>query len=216
MICILYEDQDVLAVDKPEGLAVIPERDGTKPCLVTILAQQMGYRPWVVHRLDKAVSGVILFAKNPQAHRYLNGLFEQRKVTKSYLALVHGLVPQDAGTIDRPIRNYGSGRAGVDQVAGKPAVTKYQVLKRYGQFTLLQAEPVTGRRHQIRVHLFSIGHQIVGDQLYGKKDKNYPRLMLHSHRIGLVLPDGRQQSIQAPLPSSFQQILAAAQANSPS
>jgi len=213
MISVLYDDQDLLAVDKPEGLAVIPERDPTRPSLVAILARHMGIRPYVVHRIDKQVSGVVLIAKNAQTHRYLNQLFEQRKVSKSYLALVHGVVQKDSGTVERPLRDFGSGRTGVDEMAGRPAITEFQVLMRYHDFTLLRACPITGRRHQIRAHLYCIGHPVVGDQMYGRRSQQarFPRLMLHSHRIQFANPVGRDISIQSPPPSSFQAVLASIQ-----
>lgn len=210
MISILFQDQDVLALDKPEGMAVIPERQHNRPSLVEILTAHLSYKPFVVHRLDKHASGVVLMAKQPQAHKYLNSLFEARKVLKSYISLVHGVVKPDHGTVDTPIRNFGSGRAGVDHLAGRPCTTKYQTLKRYQDFTLLEVQPITGRRHQIRVHLYSLGHPIVGDPLYGDKQlqARFPRLMLHSQMIGLTLPSGTYVTIQSPLPNSFQQVLA--------
>ena len=209
MIDVLFEDEDVLAVDKPEGLAVVPERVRTRPCLLESLVQQVSYRPFVVHRLDKEVSGVMLLAKNAEVHRTLNGLFGTRQVRKTYLALVHGAVESEQGTIDQPVRAFGSGRMGIDTEHGKPSVTTYEVLEHLPGYTLLEAHPITGRRHQIRVHLYSIGHPIVGDLRYGDKalQGRFPRLMLHSRQVCLSLPSGKEIAIEAPIPPSFQAVL---------
>lgn len=211
MIDVLFEDDDVLAVDKPEGLAVVPERDLARPCLVAVLAQQLAYRPLVVHRLDKEVSGVMLLAKNPQAHRTLNDLFSTRQVRKTYLALVHGDMELDQGTIDQPIREFGSGRMGIDTRQGKPSVTKYRVLERLAGTTLLEVHPITGRRHQIRVHLYSMGHPIVGDLRYGDKALQglFGRLMLHALKVTFTAASGQKKPIHSPIPVSFQQVLEA-------
>jgi RluA family pseudouridine synthase len=160
---------------------------------------------FVVHRLDKQVSGVILFAKNAETHRYLNQLFEQRKVHKTYLALVHGIIEEDRGTIDKPLRRFGSGRMGEDQEKGKPCITQYTVERRCSGYTLLRVHPQTGRKHQIRAHFFSIGHPIVGDTLYGDKSlqKSYPRLMLHALAIRFRSSAHEDISIQSPIPLAF-------------
>lgn len=211
MIDVLFEDDDVLAVDKPEGLAVVPERDITKPCLVAMLAQQVPYKPFVVHRLDKEVSGTMLLAKNAQAHQILNDQFETRQVHKTYLALVHGIMEQGEGTVDQPIREFGSGRMGIDAQRGKPSVTKYKALDRLTGYTLLEVHPITGRRHQIRVHLYSIGHPVVGDIHYGDKALQglFGRLMLHALKVTFTSPSGQKQAVSSPVPVSFQQVLEA-------
>jgi len=211
MIDVLFEDEDVLAVDKPEGLAVVPERDLARPCLVTVLARQLPCRLLVVHRLDKEVSGVMLLAKHAQAHRTLKNLFSTRQVCKTYVALVHGVVPKDQGEIDRPIREFGSGRMGIDPDQGKPSLTKYRVLQRLQGTTLLEVCPITGRRHQIRVHLYAIDHPVVGDLRYGDKalQGGFTRLMLHSLRVCLSLPSGREIAVESPIPPSFRAVLEA-------
>jgi RluA family pseudouridine synthase len=204
---VLFEDADVLAVDKPEGLASIPERDTTQESLFSLLSSARQTKLYVVHRLDKEVSGVILFTKNASAHKYFNEQFSQRSVQKSYLALVHGVLPQESGTIDAPLRQFGSGRMGVDSKRGKESVTTFQVSKRFEGHTLVEAHPVTGRRHQIRVHLYSLGHAIVGDPLYGEKrwQRQFPRLMLHAQKIECRLSSERMIIIEAPIPESFMQ-----------
>lgn len=209
MILTLFEDADVLAVDKPEGLASIPERDATQESLVALLSAASPTKLYVVHRLDKEVSGVILFAKNAATHTFLNEQFSHHTVRKTYLALVHGVIAQESGTIDVPLRQFGSGRMGVDSKRGKESITIFHVLKRFDAHTLAEVHPVTGRRHQIRVHLYSLGHAIVGDPLYGEKavQWHFPRLMLHAQRVEFRLPSGNEVMIEAPVPKSFTKIL---------
>ena len=190
-ISILYSDPDVVAVNKPEGLAAVPERAGDDTCLRAQLAAQLGSAVWPVHRLDKEVSGVILYARHAAAHRFLNAAFERREVAKTYLAVVHGVVADEAGTIDQPLRAFGSGRIGV-HADGKPSLTTYRVLARAAGLTLLEVQPHTGRRHQIRAHLYHLGHPIVGDLRYGDRphQRGFPRLMLHAAGIDAPLPSG--------------------------
>ncbi len=207
-IRVLFEDDDFLAVDKPEGLASIPERDPGRPCLVRILGQRTGRRLFVVHRLDKGASGVLLFAKTPQAHRVLNDQFSTRRVAKRYLALVHGVMAPEAGVIRTPLRLYGSGRMGVHR-GGKPCVTGFEMIEPLPRFTLLEVRPETGRRHQIRAHLYSIGHPVVGDTRYGPRQlqEEFPRLMLHAAGLRFTSPSGKEISIESPLPASFSSVL---------
>ena len=205
MITILHEDAAVIAVAKPQGISAIPERDLSIPSIRTIMEQHLGKRLFVVHRLDKEVSGVMLFAKTAEAHRYLNGEFSGRRIRKTYLALVHGLITADQGIIDAPIRQFGSGRMGVDFQNGKPSVTRFKVLERRDPHTLIEAYPETGRRHQIRVHLYHIGHPIVGDRRYGDKNLRDPasRLMLHAARVEWKNPDGSQVAVECQAPEEF-------------
>ena len=205
MIRVLFESEDVVVVDKPEGLASIPERKPQGESLVEVLSAERGEKLYTVHRLDKETSGVIVFARNAAVHRWLNRQFERRLVEKRYLALVHGVVAEDGGTIDEPLRQFGSGRIGVDQERGKASVTEYWVVERYEAFTLVEARPRTGRRHQIRVHLYHLGHPIAGDPLYGDPamQKEIPRLMLHAQRINVALPSGTDLVVEAPVPQSF-------------
>ncbi len=203
---ILFENVDLIAVDKPEGLAVIPERNRSAPCLMEWLAaRDPSARLFVVHRIDKDVSGVLLVAKSAQVHRELNRLFETRQVRKTYVGVVHGRLAASSGRITAPIRLFGSSRMGVDARAGKPSVTTYRVTERRGPFTHLAIHPVTGRRHQIRVHLYHLGHPMVGDPRYGDPDvqRAYPRLLLHARSISFRLGSGRPIRITAPLPASF-------------
>jgi tRNA pseudouridine32 synthase/23S rRNA pseudouridine746 synthase len=207
-IPVVYEDADVVAAMKPEGIASIPERDPARPSVLRALSERRGERLYVVHRLDKDVSGVLLFARHADAHRHLNLEFDARRVRKEYLAVVHGVVVPDAGTVDRPLRIFGSGRTAPDPVRGKPSRTDYRVLERARAHTLLLVEPRTGRRHQIRAHLYAIGHPVAGDPRYGDPAANrgIGRLMLHAHRLVVRLPSGADVAIEAPPPASFLEV----------
>ncbi|MBI4375077.1 MAG: RNA pseudouridine synthase [Elusimicrobia bacterium] len=182
---IVHEDDCLLAVDKPAGLPVIPARGQAPEPLVAVLAWQ-GWKLFVVHRLDRETSGLIVFAKDEQTHRRLCLAFENRQVRKSYLALVQGALEQ-GGDIDAPLKEFGSGRVAVSP-DGKNSRTRYRVRERLRESTLLQVEPLTGRRHQIRAHLFSIGHPVLGDRLYGRPRPvgGVSRLMLHA--LALEIP----------------------------
>lgn len=211
---ILDEDRDLLAVDKPAGLAAIPERDLAQPSAQRRLEAQRGERLFVVHRLDKEVSGLLLFARTAPAHRALSLAFERREVDKRYLGLVWGEVVGDEGEVALPIREFGSGRMGVD-ARGKASLTRWSVLARgvlAGRpVTLLALSPHTGRRHQLRVHCYAIGHALVGDPRYGDKDlqATQPRLMLHAHQARLSLGADKHHLV-APPPEDFVAVLRAA------
>jgi len=209
-IPVLFENDDIIAVDKPEKLASIPERNREKISLLKVLTETLQRKLYVVHRLDKQVSGVIVFAKNPQAHRYLNTLFEHRQVSKTYIALVQGVIADASGVIDKPLRRFGSGRMGEDADRGKACRTEFTVEERLPGCTLVRLYPLTGRKHQIRAHCFSIGHPIVGDTLYGDKalQKTFPRLMLHSAEIRFYFPSREQVRIESTIPKSFLEALA--------
>lgn len=202
---VLFENADVLAVSKTEGLASIPERSLDRTSVLVAIQPYVGEKLYVVHRLDKGASGVMLFAKNPASHRWINGQFARREVSKTYLALTHGFFEEKRGTVDKPIRSYGSGRVGVDGKRGKRSTTGYEVVRRVGSCTLVKAYPTTGRRHQIRVHFYSVGHPIVGDRRYGddKIQRRFPRLMLHALAISFRLPGGEPITIECAVPESF-------------
>jgi RluA family pseudouridine synthase len=205
MIPILYQDGDCVAVLKPCGVAAVPEQAGDTACLSARLGLQLGVRVFPVHRLDKDVSGVILYALTADAHRALNRAFEQRRVHKTYLAVVRGIVQADEGVIRHPLREFGSGRMGVDEVKGKPSETQFKVLQRRQAFSLVQLHPLTGRRHQLRVHLYSVGHPIAGDKRYGSPElrQDFPRLMLTSAGIALALPSGNTLELSGVIPADF-------------
>ena len=205
---ILFENDDILAVDKPEGIVSIS--GATCAGLPELLRDVVPGKLLPVHRLDKDVSGVIVFARNAEAHRHLNGEFDRRAVKKTYIALTHGVIDKNRGLINKPIREFGSGRMGVDPVRGKPSTTEFKVIDRLKAFTLVKAFPATGRRHQIRVHFYSIGHPVVGDRKYGHAaaQEQFPRLMLHALAIDFRLPSGEPLSVEAPVPKSFEDVLA--------
>ena len=209
MISLLFEDEDFVAADKPEGLASIPERDKDKDSLLASLSVQLQRRLYVVHRIDKEVSGVILFAKNESAHRWLNGQFSKGAVRKTYVALAHGVIDKEDGTIEKALRQFGSGRVGVDARRGKLSSTAFRVRRRFASYTLVDAIPLSGRRHQIRVHFYSIGHPLVGDLRYGDRSlqQGFPRLMLHAKRLEFWLPAGTEVAIEAPISGSFSAVM---------
>lgn len=208
-IKILYEDDNFLAVDKPEGIASISENDTSIHTIHSVLEKKYSTKIFIVHRIDKEVSGIILFAKNPQAHKYLNDLFASRSIKKNYIALVRGKIKYDRGRIDKPIREFGSGRMGIDEKRGKRSIADYKVIQRFNEFTLLDVSILTGRRHQIRVHLYSMGHPVAGDLRYGeiKMQKQFARLMLHASRIEFPLQDKTNKIIASPLPEMISKFI---------
>jgi tRNA pseudouridine32 synthase / 23S rRNA pseudouridine746 synthase len=208
MASILFEDDNLIAVNKPEGLAAVPLRRPDGQSLLEVLAVERNEKLYIVHRIDRDTSGLILFARNEQAHRWLNRQFETRNVSKTYLAVLHGVIDEDAGSIDQPLRRFGSGRVAVDCERGKPSLTEFRVLARCPSFTLVEAHPYTGRQHQIRVHFYSTGHPVAGDPLYGSAtfQAGITRLMLHAWRLTLALLDGRSLSLEAPVPESFKAV----------
>ncbi|MBN1362982.1 MAG: RluA family pseudouridine synthase [Sedimentisphaerales bacterium] len=212
MVPILFEDDSILAVSKPEGVAAIPERRAKGESLLEMLSDLRSERLYVVHRIDKETSGLMVFARNAAFHRWLSQQFDRRTVVKTYLALCHGTISDDRGTIEVPLRQFGSGRVGVDVKRGKPSVTDFEVHRRFGFFTFPSACPHTGRRHQIRVHFYHVGHPIVGDPLYGDKAlrQGFGRLMLHAWRLSVHLPSSR--TLEASVPESFARVLETANA----
>ena len=172
-------------------------------------------RPGIVHRLDKETSGVLILAKNNLVSNYLKNLFKERKIKKKYIALVKGEIRKQEGVIDFPlIRSKKSPikrKIVIKKNKGKSALTKYKVLKRYQGYTLLEIFPETGRTHQIRVHLASIGFPVVGDKIYGKLKKpemlNLSHHFLHAQEISFVSFDGKALKIESSLPEDLKQTL---------
>ncbi len=193
---IVYADAHLLVVNKPPGLLAVPGRGADKQDCASVQVQHLYPDALVVHRLDQATSGLMLMARGAAMQRALNSLFESRAVHKDYVAVVHGLLHDDSGTIDLPIAADWPARPRqkVDHAIGKPALTHYQVLSRspIDNTTRLALQPHTGRTHQLRVHLHAIGHTMVGDALYGTTDHvvapKAPRLLLHAARLALVHP----------------------------
>lgn len=220
---IYYQDDDLLVVEKPTGMLVHPAPRTSKPTLIEGLIaafpdlKNIGPpdRPGIVHRLDKETSGLLVVARSWLAYRNLQEQFKQRRVDKIYLGLVWGKMKEKEGKIDWPIGHYLGGGLRVSIKARKPreALTFYQTLDSlatpWGALTLLAIKPVTGRTHQIRVHLASAGHPLVSDPHYGRKEKaGCPRLFLHAHKLGLAHPrHGHRLEFTSPLPEDLSEYL---------
>lgn len=209
---ILYEDEDTLVIDKPRGVAVHPGSDRSSPTLVHgVLARlsderegwETPLRPGVVHRLDKETTGVLLFARNARALEYYSRQFHDRQVAKVYLAVVKGSPTADGGVVDKAIGRdvFQRKRFRAVNKGGRKALTRWRVLERAPEHSLLWVEPVTGRTHQIRVHLTHLGCPIVGDTLYARKTSG--PLLLHAYRLKLRLTDGREAMFESPPPDDF-------------
>jgi 23S rRNA pseudouridine1911/1915/1917 synthase len=226
---VLYEDEDLAAIDKPPGLVVHPAPGAPRGTLVNALAHRWGVaagvgapdRPGIVHRLDRDTSGVLLVARTLPALEALARQFRERTVEKQYLAVVRGVVKGATGTIDRPIGRHPRARQrmSVRSRRGRAAVTRWTVIERFPSATLLRLRPETGRTHQLRVHLAALGHPVVGDRVYGAPRRavgspavlaEFPRQALHAERIEVTHPrTGIPLSIRAPLPSDLEGLLAA-------
>jgi 23S rRNA pseudouridine1911/1915/1917 synthase len=224
----LLENDDFIALDKPAGLLSIPDREGKERSLKSQLKQRY---PGIltVHRLDRETSGVIVFAKTETAHKHLSKIFEERAVIKIYQGIVMGTPPEQKGSIDLPVMEHPTkpGTMVINR-KGKPALTDYTVLESLGPYSLLQFQIHTGRTHQIRLHMQSLGHPIACDNLYGdgkpiflsnikrnfklskSEDHERPllaRLALHSHRLSFTDANGHAYSIEAPLPKDLRALL---------
>jgi len=228
-ITILYKDQALIVVDKPAGMVVYPAAGHSQGTLMNAVAYHCGklaatggpLRPGVVHRLDKDTSGVMVVALDDKAYYHLTEQFKQRTINRKYSALVSGNFVQDEGEIALKI-----GRSATDRKkmstrvrTGREAVTKWKVLKRFHNATLIQAKLGTGRTHQIRVHFASIGHPVLGDRTYGKKTEvekkgsgtiRFPRQMLHAEILGFFHPrSGEYLEFSSPLPDDMTKGIAA-------
>lgn len=226
-LAIVYEDADLVVVNKPAGMVVHVGAGVKSGTLVNALLHHIRTlstaggesRPGIVHRLDKMTSGLVIVAKNDSAHRVLAGQFKGRDVHKTYMLLVHGRVTKDAGEIAAPVGRdpVRRVRMGVGGIRPREALTRYRVLRRFPHFTLLEAEPRTGRTHQIRVHFASLGHPIVGDTLYGapgklriggREVKTLARNFLHASAIEFHHPrTNAETSLRAPLPGELEDFL---------
>lgn len=202
---ILYVDDHILVIHKPAGISLLPEGwDREAPYLVEMLEEQFG-KLWVVHRLDKPTSGVVVLAREAEAHRALSLCFERHQVEKVYHAIANGVPAWDERTARFPLRaNVGHAhRTVVDPRGGKRSETRFRVLERYPAHVLIEARPVTGRRHQVRAHASALGHPLLGDVLYGApKTDLLARPALHAY--SLRLPQGE---FTAPYPEDFQSAL---------
>lgn len=217
---IIYEDRDIIVVNKPKGMVVHPANgnpDGTLVNAIMAICKDSlsgiggEIRPGIVHRLDKDTSGILIVAKNDKAHINLSEQIKEHKVKKTYIALVKGIVKENNATINMPI-----GRSEKDRKKmavtkkGKEAITHFKVLKRYDKYTLLEINIETGRTHQIRVHLSQIGYPIVGDEVYskGKNEWNIKGQCLHAKSLDFKHPiTNEDMHLEAKIPQYFEEIL---------
>ncbi|MDG3141297.1 RluA family pseudouridine synthase [Streptococcus suis] len=216
---IIYQDDDLAVVNKPQGMVVHPSAGHSSGTLVNALMYHIKdlssingvVRPGIVHRIDKDTSGLLMIAKNDQAHQALAEELKAQKSLRQYVALVHGNLPRDRGVIEAPI-----GRSDKDRkkqavtAKGKSALTRFQVLERFGDYTLVELQLETGRTHQIRVHMAYIGHPIAGDPTYGpRKTLAGNGQFLHARTLGLTHPrTGELMTFEAELPEVFQETVA--------
>ena len=225
---ILYEDQDILVVNKPKGMVVHPAPGHYTGTLVNAIMYHCKdnlsgingvLRPGIVHRIDMDTTGSLLICKNDRAHQALAEQLKEHSITRKYHAIVHGRLKEDEGTIDKPIGRHPIDRKkmSVHCTNGREAITHYRVLKRFQQFTYIECQLETGRTHQIRVHMSSIGHPILGDQIYGPAKCPYKLQgqTLHAKVLGITHPirseerpiTGEYMEFDAPLPDYFQALL---------
>ncbi|GAB1470445.1 RluA family pseudouridine synthase [Chloroflexota bacterium] len=205
---ILFQDQSLLVVNKPAGLSVLPEGwDKSAPYLLKMLEEQFD-KVWVAHRIDKITSGIIVFALTAESHRSLNIQFEKHEVEKTYHALLNGVPKWDEKTTKFPLRvNVGHRhRTVVDNRSGSRSETRFKLLERYQATALVEASPMTGRTHQIRVHAYALGHPLLGDILYSAPETDViQRPALHASSLILTHPEtGKRQAFQADYPNDFQ------------
>lgn len=226
---IITETADFVAIDKPSGLLTIPDRhDDKQPSLLSMLRARYG-TIFTVHRLDKMTSGVILFARNAEAHRHLSLLFEGRNVEKHYIGIVHGRMEKEIGTIDEPIAvNPNKKGEMIATKKGKPSVTEFKVMESNRMFSVVNFHPLTGRTHQIRVHANYIHHPLLCDPVYGdgnpvflssfkkkyhlakSEEQEHPlfnRLALHAHSLDFKMADGKIVHLESPVPKDMNALI---------
>lgn len=223
-IKIIDDTSDYLIIEKPSGLLVHPTEKKETDTLIDWAEQnyppvaKIGDEPGragIVHRLDKEVSGLMIIPKTQDAFEYFKGLFKTRQIEKFYTALVYGKIARDEGEIDFPISRSKNkpglyGALSKNSEEGRPAKTIFRILKKYLNYTLLQVEILTGRTHQIRVHMLAYGHPVVGDTLYAKKQaekSRCPRIFLHASRLSFVDPSGEKKEYESELPNNLKDFL---------
>lgn len=218
---ILYEDRDVILVNKPKGMVVHPAAGHYTGTLVNALMYHCRedlsgingvLRPGIVHRIDMDTTGVLIACKNDQAHNSIAAQLKEHSITRRYQAIVHGVVKEDEGVVDAPIGRHPQDRKKmcINHQNGKSAVTHYRVLKRFSGFTHIECRLETGRTHQIRVHMASLGHPLLGDQVYGPARCPYKLQgqTLHAGILGFIHPTtGAYMEFTAPLPEYFKHLL---------
>ena len=218
---IVYEDHDVILVNKPKGMVVHPAAGHYSGTLVNALMFHCKddlsgingvLRPGIVHRIDMDTTGVLIACKNDLAHNSIAEQLKEHSITRRYQAIVHGVLKQDEGTVDAPIGRHPQDRKKmcINQQNGKHAVTHYKVLKRFDKFTHIECRLETGRTHQIRVHMTSLGHPLLGDAVYGpaKSPHKLQGQTLHAGILGFVHPrTGEYMEYSAPLPEYFERLL---------
>lgn len=218
---ILYEDTDILMVNKPKGMVVHPSAGHSRGTLVNAVmyhcrGQLSGIngvmRPGIVHRIDKDTTGVLVICKNDQAHSHVAEQLKVHSITRKYRAIVNGVIKEEEGVVDAPIGRHPTERKkmAVNEKNGKRAVTHYRVLQRFANHTYIECRLETGRTHQIRVHMASIHHPLLGDTVYGPEKNPYhlEGQTLHAQVLGLIHPTtGDYLEVEAPLPDYFQKLL---------
>ena len=221
LLDILYEDADVVVVNKPKGMVVHPAAGHYSGTLVNALMYHCGkdlsgingvMRPGIVHRIDMDTTGSLIVCKNDEAHKSIAEQLKEHSIRRCYHAVCHGVVAKDEGTIDCPIGRHPTDRKkmALNEKNGKRAVTHYRVLKRFREYTYIECQLETGRTHQIRVHMASIGHPLLGDEVYCNRKSPYhlQGQTLHAKTLGFVHPStGEYIEIDAPLPEYFQHLL---------
>ncbi len=217
-LTVVYQDEHLLVVDKPAGLTVHPAPGHPDSTLVNALLALLpnlkgiggALRPGIVHRLDKDTSGLMVVAKTDAAHASLTKQLAERRVKKTYIALVQDRLKHDEGEVDAPIARHPRHRQRMSVVeGGREAQTRYKVVRRYANCTLVEVYPLTGRTHQIRVHFAAIGHPLVGDALYGHRSPLVARHFLHAAKLGFWMPPSETEwrEFEAPLPPDLQAAL---------
>lgn len=218
---IVYEDSDMLVVNKPQGMVVHPAAGNYSGTLVNALLWRCGdslsgingeKRPGILHRIDKDTSGLLLVAKNDKAHQFLSEQIKEHSLTRAYKALVHGNIKSDKGRIDAPIGRHPSDRKKmtITYHNSREAVTNYNVLERFGKYTFVECILETGRTHQIRVHMSKNGHPIVGDKTYGvkKEEFNLKGQLLHAYKVGFIHPTSLEyMEFTSDLPEYYANVL---------
>ena len=218
---ILYEDKDILIVNKPKDMVVHPAPGPYEGTLVNAIMfhckdELSGIngvlRPGIVHRIDKDTTGSIIICKNDEAHRKIAQQLKEHSITRKYRAIVYGRIMEEEGTVNAPIGRHPTDRKkmAINEKNGKPAVTHYKVLERFDKYTYIECQLETGRTHQIRVHMTSIGHPLLGDEVYGnaKCPFKLEGQTLHAMTIGFIHPTtGEYVEYEAPLPEYFEHLL---------